>query len=171
MSAKFGKSLEIASNVAIVIVAILLGIVLVKKFLLADTPPPLPSAPKEIAAGTKLNLPNVDLSQSDKNLLMVVSNTCHFCSESADFYKRLVQEKASRGGFRMIALLPQPVEQGNEYMQKLGVKVDDVKQVNMSALGVQGTPTLLIVDRNGIVQKSWIGKLSSSSEMAVEQSL
>lgn len=160
------KRIELIANIAIIVVALLLGGVLVKKYLLpgeqAATPPP-----DVIQPGTQLSLAGTDWTQSDQTLLLVLSDTCRYCTNSAGFYKRLVQEKTARGGLRLIAVLPQDTEKGKAYLNKLGVSVDEVKQSELDAVGVQGTPTLILVDKAGKVTGSWIGQLPAEKEAEV----
>jgi hypothetical protein len=160
------KKVELLANVAIIVIALLLGAVLVKRYLMptAQTSPP---AVAQIQPGTKINLPGVDWEKSGQTLVIVLSDGCRFCSESADFYQRLAKEKASVGGVRLIAVLPQEVRQGQTYLSKLGVAVDEVRQSTLSAIGVSGTPTLLLIDNKGAVKQSWLGKLSPDRETEV----
>jgi hypothetical protein len=166
MSNRVSKAAELAANGAIILVAVLLGVVLVKNYLLpgggSAAPPPAP-----LAAGTKLSLDGVDWAQNKQTLLMVVSETCHYCTESADFYKRLAAERAARGDLRIVAVLPQEVAAGRAYLEKLGVAVDDVKKAPPGGLGVRGTPTLILADGAGSVTDSWSGKLPPDAEEAV----
>jgi hypothetical protein len=67
----------------------------------------------------------------------------------------------------MVAVLPQEVDQGQAYLTKLGVKVDEARQSPISAAGVRGTPSLIIVDNIGVVRGVWIGKLSPDKEAEV----
>lgn len=62
----------------------------------------------------------------------------------------------------MVALLPQPPMESRAYLDKLGIKLDDVTQAPLSAVGVSGTPTLLLLDNQGAVLQSWVGKLSET---------
>ena len=80
------------------------------------------------------------------------------------FYKKLAQVK---GNTHFVALLPQPVEEGAKYLKRLGVFVDDVKQLPLDKIGVRGTPTLLLVDRSGVVKRFWTGKLQPEQESTV----
>ncbi|HQX54989.1 MAG TPA: hypothetical protein PLP07_03605, partial [Pyrinomonadaceae bacterium] len=87
---KLRKLLEIGSNVAIIVVAVVLGIYLIGRYF---SPPSVPASgataqAEAIKPGAKLPMTNVDWSGSDRNLLMVLSTACHFCSESMPFYKR-----------------------------------------------------------------------------------
>jgi hypothetical protein len=64
---------------------------------------------------------------------------------------------------RLVALLPQPLQESRTYLDKLGIKVDDVAQSPLNSVGVSGTPTLLLIDNQGAVIDSWVGKLSEGA--------
>jgi thioredoxin-related protein len=110
-------------------------------------------------------LPDVDWKASDQTLVLVLSTTCHFCTESTPFYKQVIQKR--KGRTRLIAVLPQSVEAGRKYLADLGIAVDDVRQAPPSSLGVQGTPTLLLVNKDGVITSSWRGKLRPEKELEV----
>jgi hypothetical protein len=116
----------------------------------------------------KLSISGVDWAKNGQTLVLAISSTCHYCSESAPFYQRLARE---RGDIRMLAVLPQPVEEGRRYLEKLGVEVDDVKQASLASMGVSGTPTLILVNKDGAVENSWVGKLPTVQETEVLGSL
>jgi thioredoxin-related protein len=71
----------------------------------------------------------------------------------------------------LIAVLPQPVEDGRNYLNKLGVSVDEVRQLPLDKIGVQGTPTIILVDDSGVVRNSWIGFLPPDAELSVLKAL
>lgn len=160
------KRVELLANVAIIVVALLLSAVLVKNYLPAGSARADGGAAANglVNAGAKLSLQGVDWSRSDQTLVLALSNSCHFCSESGPFYQRLAQ---SGGATRFIAVLPQPVEDGQKYLDKLHVPVSEVRQSPLSALGVEGTPTLLLVDKSGTVKNVWVGRLQTEQEAAV----
>lgn len=157
------RKLEVGANIAIILVALLLGAVLVKRFLLAPTPQPS----REISAGTKVALPGVDWGKNGRTLLLVLQKGCHFCSESAPFYQRLVRETSGRPGLAVVAVLPQATDEAKQYLGELNVPVQDIRQVSLSSLGVSGTPTLLLVDSQGAVLQAWVGKLPAEQEADV----
>src|ERR671938_251056 len=110
------RKLEVGANVAIILVAVLLCVVIVEKFFLT------PSSPThEISAGTKVSLPGMDWGGSRKTLVMVLQKGCHFCSESAPFYQRLVRETSGQPGLRLVAVLPQGTDEAKEYLSGLNV--------------------------------------------------
>jgi thioredoxin-related protein len=162
MSNLTGK-LKVGADIAIIIVALILGAVVVKKYLF----PPPPQALPEISSGTKVSLPGVDWGQNGKTLVLVLQEGCHFCSQSAPFYQRLVQETSGQPGFHIVAVLPQKVDDAREYLSELNVPVQDVRQSQLDDLGVSGTPTLILVDNHGTVIKSWLGQLPTEKEKEV----
>lgn len=68
---------------------------------------------------------------------------------------------------KLLALLPQSVMEGKQYLEKLGVPVDDLRQVQLQSIGVTGTPTLLLVDSTGTVVDVWAGKLTGRGTKGV----
>ena len=163
------RKLEVTANVAIIVVAILLGVVLVRQFILPGQHPQ--PSPAEITTGQKVALPEVDWGRNQRTLLLVLATNCHFCSESAPFYQRLAQTVGGRSDLHLIAVLPQGVSEGQQYLSRLGVPISDIRQAEPSAFGVRGTPTLLLVDGAGTVTQMWVGKLRPEQEAEVLERL
>ncbi|HEY5839070.1 MAG TPA: hypothetical protein VIT19_08545 [Pyrinomonadaceae bacterium] len=158
------KKIELLANIAIILVAILLGVALVRSFLIRP-PATQPTRPGlSIAPGTKLSLTGVDWNGNGKTLILALSTNCRFCTESAPFYQRVVAERTKTGSPRLIAVFPQPVAEGQTYLKELGVAVDEVKQVRLDSLGVAGTPMLIMADSQGAVVETWGGKLPGEKE-------
>lgn len=159
----FYKRVELFANIAIILVAISLVVVLAKRFVFtgstSDSPQP--------NIGAKLSLPDVDWSKNNKNLLLVLSDSCKYCTESAPFYQHLVQERAQRETFRLTAVFPQPVSVGRKYLNGLGVAIDDIRELSPGAIRIRGTPTLLLVNNAGVVTDEWLGKLPPETEAEV----
>ena len=97
----------------------------------------------------------------------MLSSDCRYCTESAPFYQRLTRETAGRADVHLIALFPQEVEEGRKYLTNLGVSIDEIRQAAPGSTGAGGTPTLILVDAQGVVKNSWVGKLSAPEESEV----
>ncbi|MEQ1605808.1 MAG: hypothetical protein ABL999_13165 [Pyrinomonadaceae bacterium] len=159
------KILEIGSNVAIIVVAIaLVGFIAARYF----SPSTAPSAAKADGIKPGAVIPTGDLvwDKSDKNLVMVLSTACKYCNESAPFYQKLSARKNGTG-VRLFAVLPQPKEEVSKYLSEKNVTVDEIVQLNPGQIDVRGTPTLLLVDRLGVVLEAWNGKLPPEKENEV----
>jgi thioredoxin-related protein len=163
-----GRKIELLANVAIIVVAVLLSATLVKNYLVAGPAPVRESNPRRAPAssliGEKVNLPDVDWQKNERTLILAISTSCHFCTDSAPFYKRLVAE---RGATRVVAVLPQSAGEGRDYLSKHGVAVDEVRQAGLDSLGVTGTPTIIMADKEGKVSSVWFGRLPPEKEREV----
>ncbi|PYP86441.1 MAG: hypothetical protein DMF61_13225 [Blastocatellia bacterium AA13] len=162
---KLYKNAEFLSNIAIIVVAILLTVVVVKRFII-NSPTSAPEM-KEVAVGDKLSIPNVSWEKSRRTLIIVLAQGCHFCAESAPFYRRLTEEVKKPGDVRFMALLPQSRTEGQKYLSDLGIPIQDIEQADLGSINVRGTPTLILVDNSGIVTASWVGKLEPDKEADV----
>lgn len=92
---------------------------------------------------------------------------CHFCTESAPFYRRLASKAAERGGrVKLYAVLPHEAEEGRRYLEELGVPVERVAQARPGSLHVSSTPTLIMLER-GTVSDVWVGALPPDREAEV----
>lgn len=103
--------------------------------------------------------------------MLILQKGCHFCSESAPFYRRIVREASGRTDLRLVAVLPQDVNDAKGYLNDLDVRIEDVKQAYLRGIGVSGTPTLVLVDRTGTMKNLWVGKLTAQGESEVLDSL
>lgn len=161
------KKIELLANVAIIVVAVLIGGVFIKKYFF-DT---RSHQPVKITAGTKVSLQDVDWAKNGQTLLLVLQKGCHFCAESAPFYQGLTREMESSKSTKLIAVLPQEVSESQQYLADLKVPINEVKKINPNFLGVSGTPTLILVNNAGEVIDSWTGKLPPDKEIEVLKKL
>ena len=115
------RTIELIANLAIILVVILLGIVLVKTHVITTNSPNIQSlaSASQSSGHPKIGLPDVDWSKRDKTLVLAISSACQFCTESAPFYRQL---SGAHEGTQLIAVLPQPVEEGRRYVRNLGLK-------------------------------------------------
>lgn len=166
MVSSFSKRIEILANVAIVVAGCALAGVLIKNHLLYNQRKPATSQPANITTinGKRLSSLDIDWRQNPQTIVLAISTTCHFCTESAPFYKSLVQ---SKGSTKLVAVLPQSVVEGQQYLGKLGVSVDEIRQASLSSIGVSGTPTIMLVDKSGSVVNSWVGLLRDAQQSEV----
>ncbi len=155
---KLQKRIELLANIAIIVVAGILAVVLVQRYLLTETAPT-----QEIAVGTKISIPEVEWAKNGKTMLVVLQKGCRFCSESAPFYQRLAKTAADKN-VKLIAVFPHSPAEGRAYLDELGVPITDIRQTSFNSIGVRGTPTLILVDDKGAVAKTWVGKLPTEEE-------
>lgn len=158
-----------AINVSIIVTAVLLGVVCVKKYLLTyiTTTATKPAALAPIAVGTNISIPNVVWSRSRKTMIVALHEGCRFCTESAPFYKRLIAKANANKNLQLIAVLPQDPINAGLYLDSLGVAFSDIKYLELRKIGVRSTPTLLLLDDHGVITAFWVGALSVDQENEV----
>ena len=157
---QIGKKIEIAANIGIVIVAILIVTVWITNFRKHA------AEPVSIASGAKFAITDVNWRGNGKTIVFALATTCHFCTESAGFYRELVQYCNSHN-IPTMAVFPQTAKEGLSYLADKGIKVNDVRQASFSTIQISVTPTLLLIDENGTVKRVWVGKLSPDDEKKV----
>jgi hypothetical protein len=161
---------EIATNIAIFSLCILIGLIGAKRYLLGPVvAPPGILAPEQ---GTRIDLPGVDWRRADHTLVMALSTGCHFCSQSSGFYQRLLPA-ASASKTAVVAVFPQPTNEARAYWASHDLPLTgvDFAQAPLDHVEVSGTPTLILVDRLGVVQRSWVGKQPAQGEAEVINTL
>jgi hypothetical protein len=170
-----GKKIEVVSNIIVTVVALLLGAVLIKKYLLPAPQGPgnnnqsAATAPSVI--GKKISLPDINWSEREGTMILAVQSKCHFCTDSAPFYKRLVDKQRSQSKLQLIAISPEPLPATRAYFDSLGVSVEKVSQADFRSIGVMGTPTILRVNSSGVITNVWVGQLNSKQETEVLETL
>lgn len=99
--------------------------------------------------------------------MLVLQTGCRFCDESTPFYQRLTKELASQSKTHLVVLFPQNYNESKQYLKNKMIEIAYVRQVSLQSIGVQGTPTLILVDSSGTVLEQWVGKLPATQEDAV----
>lgn len=167
---KINQRIELVANALIIIVAVLLIGVLVQKYIFSSADGhenhDHSAARVQPTVGKKLDLAEVNFSEKPRTVLLALQTTCRYCNESADFYKRLVEETKGKN-IKLVAVFPTPVEDSARHLNELGVTGFEVKQAPISALDASGTPTLIITNDKGEVTNFWIGKLPAEKESEV----
>src|SRR5205085_11060768 len=82
-------------------------------------------------------------------------------TQNGPCYQRLAK---AHDDAHLVALVPQSAEEGQAYLKRLQVEVEDVRQAQLGDLGVGGTPTLILADGEGVASEVWVGALSPDKE-------
>ena len=163
------RKAELTANVLIIFVAVLIAGFLAKKIFLTESAPTATTSSassRSPAIGNKIALTDYDWSQSERNVLLVLSKGCRFCTESAEFYRRLIEQSHGKN-VKITALLPQSKEEAEKYLNELNISEIEIRQSQLKSLDVGGTPTVIVADDKGNVSAFWIGKLSPEKEQEV----
>lgn len=165
--AKFRKYLEIGVNVSLIIFSLFLFALLIKNFFF--------SAPnkitKNIAIGDRVSVPDFKWEKGRTNVLLFLNSACQFCTKSAGFYKKLVEETNGKSDIKLVAVFSESDIRANEYLTEIGLGNLENRTVSFVKVGVSETPTLAFADDNGVLSNIWKGKLSPKKENEVRQKL
>ena len=156
------RTLNLVVNVALAVVSVAFVYTVAKDYL-----PWGGGKPDIIEAGSELKLKDVDWGRQPETLVLVLSTTCHYCTESAPFYRRLTAALEQRPDVRVLAVFPQSVEEGRRYLASMAVPIKEVRQEEIKSIRVPLTPSLLTVNGAGRVVDIWTGRLDLKQEQAV----
>jgi len=166
------SKLDTAANIAIILVCIIAAGILIRNNFFPQRPA---GGPQEAAKGETLaELRGVVPAGANTALVMALSPTCHFCNDSMPFYKQLVDKRNQSGSpVKLIAAVPSPQAKDEEaqHLATAGATMDGIQPVDYRAIKVSGTPTVILVDRQGKVLSVWVGKLEGKGEQEVLKTL
>lgn len=106
---------------------------------------------------------DLGLSKARRTLLIVTASTCHFCTASMPFYRKMVPA-AKQADVRVVGVTTEELTVNQMYLASNGIQVDTVASAANNNISVHGTPTLLLLRNDGKVIASWRGKLSARQE-------
>jgi thiol-disulfide isomerase/thioredoxin len=134
-----------------------------------------PNLQPDIKIGEVVSLPGSDTAEirsAPVTLVMALSTHCSFCQASTPFYQKLSAIKnTSPVNVRLATVMPESKEEAEAYLKKYGVAADIVLSAPISKIGAKGTPTLLLLDRENRLVRSWVGQLNNSQESEIVSQL
>jgi len=158
---RMSKAVEFAANTAIVVGTV----ALLANLLWARGNPASGRGPK---LGSSVVIGTVDWSRYERTLVLAVRPGCHFCSDSAPFYRRLATEFHNDPRLSIAVWTPTPQSEASQYLAGLGLPSDlRVVTGGFTRTLVPGTPALLLVNTAGSLEGYWLGKLNGDQEAEV----
>jgi len=124
----------------------------------SSTPAPMPGVPAPKVAG-------IDYRQSDRTLVLFLSTRCKFCRMSAPFYRELSSRVAKDSRLhRIVAVFPEGRMEVSGFITREQLGIDVIPDVRAHEYGITGTPTAVLVARDGVVQRSWVGAVNKEAQ-------
>ncbi|HLJ26126.1 MAG TPA: hypothetical protein VKY85_05410 [Candidatus Angelobacter sp.] len=158
-----------AANVALIVVSCLfIWLFVIHRDALrfkAGSPPDL--------TGTVLSPPpTYNWSGHDRTLVMAIQLGCHFCEDSMPFYRQLSElQHQNKLHATLLAYMPNQAGPAAAMLQSEKLDIAGVFDRPLKSLSVTGTPTLLLVNAKGRVERSWIGELPPEQQLDVIKTL
>jgi hypothetical protein len=158
------EKLEVLTNLVLIGLACVIGYHYLQARRTPENPPPI--SPK---VGDQLaRLPAYDWKAHDRTLVLALRNGCRFCEESIPFYRKLAElEKSNHLDAHVIAVFPDDPAAVRQLLETHQLAVEAFPAIELSHVKVDGTPTLILVDRQGRVSKVWIGELEAAGQADV----
>ncbi len=163
---KLNQKAELAANILIVVVAALLIGVIVQKYFFSKSATINQQARVQPAIGSHVKLLDESRANQSKTLILALQTGCHFCNESAPFYKRLIETIKDKN-IKLVAVFPTSVEESKAHLNELGLTNLEVKSSPLENIQVSGTPTLILTNEKGEIMNFWLGKLTPDKEAEV----
>ena len=104
----------------------------------------------------------VDFAAGRSTLVLFLQSGCRFCRESMGFYRRLMARDTA--DVQIIVAAPARDAGLRPYLLEEGVEPDGIVYVDQGELPVVATPTLLVIEPDGRVSRSWVGRLDDEGE-------
>ena len=160
----YRPGLERIGQIAFIVMCVVVSAVGIQR--LRASPPPAAARPVPMAPGIKVQLHEQLRSQRARgSLVLALSTNCQYCTASMPFYSALASLDVVRDGrIHLSAVSLQPEEQMRTYLASHAVPEVPVVLFRDSGLVIQGTPTVVLLDRSGTVVNSWSGQLRPDEE-------
>lgn len=98
---KWKRQAAIILNAAIIVTALALSGILIRKYLIAK---PVTLAAPNIMVGQQFSLQDVNWQKGKKTLLLFLYLECQYCISSIEFYQRLIKETNNRDDIKLVAV-------------------------------------------------------------------
>ena len=164
-SLNFKEALEIVTSIMVVVGVLLFGFVVYRQLI----HPTGAVQAAEPAEGTVLPaLPGYNWAQHRETLVLAIRTGCHFCEDSMPFYRELLKaEKDGESKAYLVSLLPDAETAATHMLQDAQLDVPVVASVPLEQFHISATPTVILVDRNGRVEKTWVGEQQPTGQKAI----
>lgn len=160
----------LADALIVVVAVVVLGVIGIRYTSFLGTPTDF-RTPGAQAVGERLDSVTVgiDFGAGAKTLVMALDSDCVFCQQSMPFYRRLLE--ADRADTQIVVATSPDDRAIIDYLATERVNPDTVVFVEPGTLPVPGTPTLLLVDDQGLITHAWVGLLDDYREAEVISSI
>ena len=119
------------------------------------------------AVGDRIDVPASWYDRAPRTLVVFARASCGACQNAQPFLKALAATVTSHGGAVMIAGHRDTPKEDGEFAASLGLD-EDAFATFPAGLRVRRTPTLVLVDRAGVILASWegVGPVEQQREIA-----
>jgi hypothetical protein len=158
------ETLEIVTSVMVILGVLLFGFVVSRSLSSKET-----VQQEEPAVGTLLPaLPGYNWGDHSKTLVLGLRKGCSFCEDSLPFYRELFEaEKSGESKAHLVSVLPDGEAAATHMLQDAQVDVQVFASFPLQQFHISSTPTVILADRNGRVEKTWVGEQQAAGQKAI----
>jgi peroxiredoxin len=158
------RNLEIVTNIAILLVAFLIVGTFAGNYFLKQSKPRLSSGLR--VGQTFSQIQGVTYKESPQTLLIALSTKCGYCAASVPFYERLAESRQENPATHVVGIFPDSGEEIKQFAEQQHLSIES-RTADFKGLGLNSTPTIILLDREGKVLNFWVGQLSAQGEAEV----
>ena len=164
------QALERAAYISLISLCLVSGVTLARRNMshhIVDSSRVMPT--EKDLTGKRLELTDLDNVDRQGAAVLFISSHCHFCDASMPFYERLValERESQPKHVPLVIISREPVRDIEEHLASHHVVADHIYQVPSTFTLLRGTPTILFVDKAGMIQHVFMGQLNSAKEKQV----
>lgn len=163
---RFTTVADVLANLIIVGLGVVVIVLLYQRFTAEEEPhthttvtqparPPAPAIGQKVDAGVKL--------ADSPHLVIAMSSGCGFCDDSVPELKKMLPKL---GNTNVVYAFPQR-DNPRQYLEKSGLPTEHAWSGDFRSIGVRGTPTVLLVDRQRRIAAFWEGRLTPARSQEI----
>lgn len=150
-------TIEKVANIIVVVAIVVVTGIIAKKYLF-DSNEPI----QTIKAGKVVSFPDVDWARNGKTIVIAVKRDCPHCTASAPFFHQ-ASDEASKNGITIEFVLPDSDQDTTDYLAGINISRQNIHKVPLWKYGFRATPTLLFINREGLIKDIWVGRIDSEN--------
>jgi hypothetical protein len=163
------KAIEVVANIAIIVVCVFICCIFIFRAGGLQTSGYLTGSSEPRLVGKTLwPFPTYQWANHPKTMILALRVGCHFCEANIPFYRTLSElQEQDKLNAHLLVVMPDDRLTATKMLESSGLQLDGLYGESLHALNVSGTPTLMLLDNNGRIQRAWVGQLDTDSENQV----
>lgn len=166
------ERLNVLTNFVVIGVALLIGGTFLKNYIALSSDSSSSFGP---TVGDKISPPRgYSWINHPLTLVLALKDGCQYCERNMPFYRTIAKRVhyINHSTAQVIAVFPDSADTVARLKAKESLDFAIIlTNVKLSSLRVTNTPTVFLVDSDGIVRRVWIGTLNAADQAAVLDSL
>lgn len=170
VTARVRRRLEVITNLAVLLVCLMALVALLRVGATArlSSSRRQPSQLSVLEQGQVFHAASALHITGRPALIVALNTNCHFCAESLPFYRQLKEEPRDATAPPVIMIFPNSRSEVKAFLR--GLDSDPLSvfaEQDFAGFGISGTPTVVLLNANGVIRRVWTGKLSADEEQEI----